>query len=161
MRTGRRQRGATYLLVLFLVAALGIGAAQIGIVWQQQAQRERETELLYRASDIARAIGRYQAKTPAGARAYPQSLDELVEDRRFPVPVRHLRRVWRDPFTGKADWVPVRVGDSIVGLHSRSAMRPIRSHGLPSALGPEAGGAGSYAEWLFRPEPVPASAPTR
>lgn len=161
MQTGRRQRGASYLLLLFLVAALGIGAAQTGIVWQQQAQREREAELLYRASDIARAIGRYREKTPAGTRAYPQTLDDLVDDRRFPVPVRHLRRVWRDPFTGKADWASVRAGDSIVGVHSRSTVRPIRTHGLPRELGPEAGGARSYSEWVFRPEAVPASAPAR
>lgn len=155
MRTGKQQRGATYLLVLFLVAALGLGAAQTGIVWQQQAQREREAELLYRGSDIARAIARYQARTPKGTRPHPRSLDDLVEDRRFPVPVRHLRRVWRDPFTGAPDWVLIRAGDDIVGLHSRSGRRPIRTHGLPQELGPEAPGARSYSEWVFRPAAMP------
>ncbi|MFC5768741.1 type II secretion system protein [Thauera sinica] len=152
MRNGRRQRGFTYLLVLFLVVALGIGAAQIGVVWQQAVQREREIELLYRASDIAKAIGRYQSRTPVGTRKHPQSLDELIEDRRFPVPVRHLRRVWRDPFTGEPDWVLVRTGEAIVGLHSRAKGSPIRTHGLPPELGPEAGGAARYSDWVFRPD---------
>ena len=47
MRTGRAapQRGYTYLLLLFVVAALGLVAAEAGVVWQTAAKREREAEL--------------------------------------------------------------------------------------------------------------------
>lgn len=152
MRSGRaKQGGYTYLLVLFAIAALGIGVAQTGVVWHQAAQREREIELIGRGSDIARAIGSYHAKSPAGSPAWPQSLDDLLEDRRFPMPVRHLRRVWRDPFTGESDWVLLRAGGGIVGLHSRSVARPIRIHDLPPELGSGAERAATHAEWVFRP----------
>lgn len=147
----RREGGYTYLLVLFLIAALGLGAAKTGEVWQQVAQREREAELLYRGADIARAIARYQARSPVGSPTWPQSLDDLVEDRRFPMPVRHLRRVWRDPFTGEADWVTVRAGNGIVAVHSRALLKPIRTQGLPPELDPAVSGARRYSEWVFRP----------
>lgn len=156
MRSGKRsgaggQGGYTYLLVLFLVATLGFGAAQTGIVWHQAAEREREAELLYRAADIARALGSYRSKSPVGSPVMPQTLDDLVQDKRFPMPVRHLRRVWRDPFTGEADWVLVRAGGGIVGLHSRSEGKPIRVNDLPPELDPGAGGVERRSEWLFRP----------
>lgn len=152
MRSGRaKQGGYTYLVVLFAIAALGLGAAQTGVVWQQAAQREREIELLRRGSDIARAIGSYHVKSPAGSPAWPQSLDDLLEDRRFPMPVRHLRRVWHDPFTGEPDWVLLWANGGIVGLHSRSSARPIRIHDLPPELGSGAERAASHAEWVFRP----------
>jgi len=152
MRTGKAgQAGYSYLLVLFAVAALGVGAAQVGIVWQVAAQREREIELLRRGSDIARAIASYHAKSPAGSPAWPQTLDELLEDTRFPMPVRHLRRVWRDPFTGEADWVLLRGGGGIVGLHSRSTAQPLRTHDLPPELGSGAERAPTHDEWVFRP----------
>lgn len=111
MQTGRRAGrpgGYTYLLVLFMVAALGLFAAQAGVVWQLAAQREREAELLAIGVEMARALARYAGETPTGTPIWPTELEELVEDRRFPVPRRHLRRIYRDPFTGRADWGVVR-----------------------------------------------------
>lgn len=159
MPTGSRQRGYTYLMVLFLVAALGLGAAQTGIVWHRAAEREREAELIYRAADIARALGSYRAKSPQGSPTVPQTLDELLEDKRYPMPVRHLRRVWRDPFTGQADWVLVRAGGGIVGLHSRNNGEPIRRNELPPELDPASVGAERRSEWVFRPVIAEPSAP--
>ncbi len=148
----RRQRGYGYLLLLFAVAALGLGLAQVGEAWSRIIHRAKENELLYRGADIARAIGRYRALTPEGGAAWPRSLDDLVEDRRFPFPVRHLRRVWRDPFTGEADWELVRGGGGIVGVRSRSELRPLRTHALPAELDPSAAHARRHADWLFRPQ---------
>ena len=41
MRSPSRQAGATYLLMLFAVAALGLGLAGFGTVWSTAAQREQ------------------------------------------------------------------------------------------------------------------------
>ncbi|WP_243632209.1 type II secretion system protein [Parazoarcus communis] len=156
MRRGsarQRQAGYGYLLVLFLIAALGLGLAHTGEAWSRLAQREKETELLYRGADIARAIARYRALSPEGSPAWPQSLQDLIQDRRFPYSVRHLRRVWRDPFTGEPDWELVRAGGGIVGLRSRSGLVPLRTHGLPPELDPTAAQARRYADWVFRPVP--------
>lgn len=150
-RAGRAQAGYTYLLVLFMVAALGLFAAQAGVVWQLAAQREREAELLAVGGEIARAIARYAGETPAGHPVWPTELGQLVEDRRFPTPRRHLRRVYRDPFTARAEWGVVRQGDAIVGIHSLSKLTPIRRSGLPPELDERARHAARYSDWVFRP----------
>ena len=154
MRAGEwpRQRGYTYLLVLFMIAALGLLAAQAGVVWQMQAQRERETELLAVGVEIARALARYRDETPVGSPAAPATLEALVEDGRFPVPRRHLRRIYRDPLSGRAEWGLVREGERIVGVHSLSEAVPIRRADLPPELGSEAEHAASYRAWIFRPQ---------
>lgn len=153
MRTGRAapQRGYTYLLLLFVVAALGLVAAEAGVVWQTAAKREREAELLAIGAEMARALARYRDETPLGTPPFPSSLAQLVEDGRFPVPRRHLRRIYADPFTGRAEWGLVRDGEAIVGVHSLAAGVPLRRAGLPPELDPAAENAASYADWVFRP----------
>lgn len=153
MRTGRlaSQRGYTYLLVLFMAAALGLFLAQAGVVWQTLAQREREAELLAIGVEMARALARYRDESPVGTRPWPTELGQLLEDRRFPVPRRHLRRIYRDPFSGRAEWGLVRDGEVIVGVHSLATAVPIRRADLPLELGSAAENAASYAEWVFRP----------
>lgn len=153
MRTGRPrpQRGYTYLLVLFLVAGLGLLAAKAGVVWQAVAQREREAELLAIGSEMARALARYRDETPVGQPPRPTKLEQLIEDPRFPVPRRHLRRLYRDPLTGRAEWGLVRTGEAIVGIHSLSTLSPIRRHNLPPQLDESAKSATKYSEWVFRP----------
>ena len=144
-----RQRGYTYLLVLFLVAGLGLMAAQVGVVWQQAVQREREAELLAIGVEMARALASYKRTGPQ--QVYPAKLADLLEDKRFPMPVRHLRRIYRDPFTGQPRWGEVMQGGQIVGLYSLAPGEPVRSHDLPPELGDVAEGARSYADWVFRP----------
>jgi type II secretory pathway pseudopilin PulG len=164
MRTGRRarrQRGYTYLLVLFMVAALGLFVAQAGVVWQHAAQRDREAELLAIGVEMARALASYAGQTPTGTPMWPTELEQLVEDRRFPTPRRHLRRIYRDPFTGSAEWGVVREGSAIVGVHSLSELTPVRRAGLPAELDADAEHAARYSDWVFRPrlaEPSDAAA---
>ncbi|QID16204.1 type II secretion system protein [Nitrogeniibacter mangrovi] len=155
------QRGYTYLLVLFLVAGLGLIAAGIGQTWQARAQREREAELIAIGTEMARALRHYHDHSPEGAPSWPASLDELVEDHRFPTPQRHLRRIYRDPMTGEPDWGLVRAGGRIVGIHSLSDKTPFRHHDLPPELGQGAGDATRYRDWVFRPvlESAPDQAP--
>ncbi len=160
METGNRrvtQSGYTYLMVLFTVAALGLFTAQAGVVWQLAAQREREAELLFIGTAMAKAIASYAAETPAGTQTWPTELEQLVEDRRFPTPRRHLRRVYRDPFTGREEWGLVREGAAIVGVYSLSEQVPLRRAGLPPELDEAAKFAASYSGWVFRPTPVAAS----
>lgn len=149
LRSG--QRGYTYLLVMFLVAGMGLFAARTGVVWQQVAQREREAELIAVGVEIARALASYARDTPAGTQSRPTELAQLVEDKRWPTPRRHLRKVYRDPMTGTTEWGIERDGNAILAVHSLSAQAPIRRDGFPPELGDVAGSASSYAEWVFRP----------
>ncbi|AYH42355.1 general secretion pathway protein [Azoarcus sp. DN11] len=146
---GTKQAGYTYLLVLFIVAGLGLLAAQTGVVWYQAAQRDREADLLAIGGEFARALESYAKASPD--HALPQNLQQLVEDRRGPVMIRHLRRIYRDPFTGKPEWGLEKAGGRIAGVYSLGKGVPIRQHGLPKELGGVTGEVKSYAEWVFRP----------
>ncbi len=119
MRTG--ERGFTYLWLLF---ALALGAALMAVAgqrWSLVMQRDREQELVFRGREIAAALTAYRAATEAGAASGPGGMNELLEDRRGARLLRHLRRAYDDPFTGKPDWVPVLAEDgSWRGVRSRS-----------------------------------------
>lgn len=151
MRTGR-PRGFTYLWLLFVLALGGVALAALGEQALTRARREREAELRFRGEAIAAALGRYAETTPVGHLPLPQRLDELLEDRRFPKPRRHLRELYADPFTGRADWElvwgeaarvtaadgeagaastgPKLGGSGIVGVRSRSERRLLATAGL-------------------------------
>jgi type II secretory pathway pseudopilin PulG len=152
VRPVRRQRGYTYLLVLFLVAGLGLLTAAVGQTWQARAQREKEAELIAVGVEMARALQHYHDRSPEGAKAWPETLAVLLEDRRFPTPQRHLRRIYRDPMTLQSEWGLERVGGRIVGIHSLSEKKPFRQSGLPAELGEGVSSVASYREWVFRPQ---------
>lgn len=130
----RAERGFTYVLLLFSVALMGAALAALGTQWQLAGQREREAELLFRGLQIRDALQRFNALTPAGTRALPLALDELLVDRRALEPRFHLRRLYADPFSGQADWALLReAGGGIVGVNSRSQRPALRRHDLPVA----------------------------
>jgi type II secretory pathway pseudopilin PulG len=143
-----RQSGFTYLYVLMLIALIGMGLAAAGTLWRTDAQRAREAELLFIGDQYRQAIRSYYELDPAQPRL-PQTLDDLLEDRRRPDIVRHLRRAWRDPFTGDA-FALITTPDpqGIVGVHSQGTGHPFKKAGfLPKD---EAfAEAASYAEWRF------------
>jgi len=153
MSTRARQRGVTYLLMLFAVAALGFGLARFGSLWSIGAQRAREVELLFIGGEFARALASYQAAQPDASAVGPATLDDLLLDPRVPFVRRHLRRLYRDPMTGAADWIVERQEGRIVGLHSRSEREALRSDGLPEwvNVGATLAGGARYRDWLFRP----------
>ena len=148
MRTGKRQRGFGYLMVLFAIAALGVLAATAGQVWHTSAQRARETELLFVGQQYRQALDSYYASSVGQVKQYPAQLEDLLDDHRSQVTLRHLRRLYADPMTGRVDWVLVTAGERIVGLHSRSQLSPFKRHfeGVDEAFN----GADSYAQWVFR-----------
>ncbi len=152
MSLQRRESGFTYLWLLFAVAGMGLLLAAAAEVWDTMARRERETELLFVGIQYARALAAYHEATPAPGKTYPQRLDELVEDRRFGEPRRHLRRHYRDPMTGGLEWGLLRSDGRIVGVYSLSSRRPLRQHfnGELASLS----GARYYTDWIFGPELV-------
>lgn len=144
--------GFTYVGVLALVALMGIGLASIGQWWQTTRMREKETELLFVGEEFRRALLSYRDSS-SGLGEYPRRLEDLLEDRRLPGVRRHLRRIYDDPMTGRADWVLLRAGDRIVGVASRSESMPFRRAGFPSAFSDFAQ-ARRYRDWVFAAEPV-------
>jgi len=144
----RRARGLAYLLLLFMVALIGVSLAATGVVVDLRVRREKEADLLFDGRQFRDAIDAYFNGSPAAAKQYPQRLDDLVEDRRFPNPKRYLRRVYADPFTAKPDWGLIIVNGQLVGVYSLAPGVPIKQHGF-TAPELDFAGAQSYAGWRF------------
>lgn len=81
------------------MAALLVGLSVMAImmtvvmpVWKQATQREKESELVFRGQQYARAISLFQRKQGPGT--LPPSLDVLLEG-------RFLRKKFKDPITNE------------------------------------------------------------
>ncbi|HET7061882.1 MAG TPA: type II secretion system protein [Nitrosospira sp.] len=127
MPNGReREKGFTYIWMMFTVAAIGLTLAAAGQSWRTQAQREKEKELIFAGDQLRRAIGSYYESSP-GAKRFPPSLEKLLLDDRFPFVKRHLRKVFADPLTGKFEWgLITQPGVGIMGVHSLSTGKPLK-----------------------------------
>lgn len=147
MRAGSGQGGFGLLLLLFAVAALGLALAGTGEVWHTTMQREKEAELLFAGRQFRNAILSYHRASPDGVQQYPQRLEDLLEDPRFPEVRRHLRQIYRDPFTGDTRWGVVRAQGRIVGVHSLSTGAVLRTHFAARDMALE--GATRHDEWVF------------
>ena len=140
-----RHAGFTYLGLLFAIAVLGLTLSTIGIVWSTQLRREREAELLFTGDQIRTAIGRYRAS----GGVYPPALTDLLQDDRFPMARRYLRRIYPDPMTGSADWQLILAPEGgIMGVASQAQGKPIKVAGF-SPLDATFKDAGCYCEWKF------------
>lgn len=164
MRNGelkRRQGGFTYIFLLFVVALGGVLLATAGQLWWMNSKRDKEEELLYAGRQIRQAIESYYRASPQaqgnvqspalpGSKGeYPRDLADLLEDRRFSPPLRHLRRLYVDPIAGSKDWGVIKVGDRIVGIHSLSTEKPLKQSKFPPGC-ESFSGAERYSEWGFR-----------
>ena len=117
---GHRQRGFTYLALLLAIAVLGIGLAAASEVWVTTARRQKLEQLDWIGAQFTQAIGSYYAASPGSVKVYPQSLEELLEDKRYLTVRRHLRAVYPNPFTGKPDWeLIVGSGGRVRGVRAR------------------------------------------
>lgn len=157
--SARRERGFTFVALLIAVAIISTGVTGAAELWSQQERRERERELLFIGGEFRRAIERYYLDSPGVAKSYPQELTDLIEDRRFPTPRRHLRRLYRDPMTGKAEWGVLEAPTGgIMGVKSLSSAETLKKAGF-SLENRAFEGALSYAQWEFSYEPVAANGP--
>lgn len=152
------QRGFTYLTVLFVVAMMAGGLALAGEVWHTSAAREKEAELLHVGNEYRKAIERYFLSGPQ--RQYPKSLADLLKDPRMPGTVRHLRRLYPDPITGKEEWGLVKSADGgFAGVYSLSEAAPLKSAGF-AVRDASFEGKSKYADWQFVYAPAAPAAPT-
>jgi type II secretory pathway pseudopilin PulG len=141
--------GFTYLILLFLVAIVGATLVAIAQVWHTQVQREKEQQLLFVGNQFRQAIGAYYERAPGGVRQFPKTLEQLLQDPRFPNVQRHLRQVYFDPMTDKNTWGLVRAPDGgIIGVHSLSSEAPIKVAGF-SGVNAAFAEATTYKGWVF------------
>ena len=97
-----------------LLVALSVMAVMLSIAlpaWKQQGQREKESELVFRGQQYARAIGLFQRRHGPGT--LPPTLDVLLEE-------RSLRRKYKDPIT-KDDFEVLRQGQVAITAPGQTA----------------------------------------
>jgi hypothetical protein len=127
----------------------------LGVAWTTAAQREQERELRFRGAQIAAAIGHYRnAREPA---EWPPTLAALVQDSSGGTVRHHLRQLYSDPCTGRADWVllPAPEGPGVAGVRSRAGT-PRFNTVAPGATGDAR--QPRVSDWHFVYEPaLPAS----
>jgi type II secretory pathway pseudopilin PulG len=144
-----RQTGFTYIGLLLAVAILGVWLAATANVWHLRMQREKEQELLFVGNQFRQAINHYSASTAGSGRRFPLRIEDLLLDERHVEKRRHLRRIYADPMTGKAEWGLVRLADGqIIGVHSLSTDEPVKKAGFglrDLAFTSKR----SYSQWVF------------
>ena len=77
---------------------------------------------MYRGEQYRLALHTFKASSADGSG--PDSLDQLLEDKRSGKPVRHLRRLYSDPIS-RGPWKLQIVGGKINGVYSASTENPL------------------------------------
>jgi type II secretory pathway pseudopilin PulG len=153
MNAGSRQKGFTLAGALILIAVLGAGMAAYGEIASHAAQREKEQQLLFVGNQFRQAIGAYYERTPGAVKRFPQTLEELLQDKRHAMPQRHLRRMYADPMTGTPQWGLIDApGGGVMGVYSLSEAQPIKSGGFAARDGAFEDAA-RYSDWRFSYSP--------
>lgn len=133
---------------MFIVALLAATASMASVLWSTVQQRANERELVFVGRQFEAAIERYRQRSKAPEARYPRRLEDLLRDDRALQAERHLRRLYIDPMTGRAEWGLIRDADGgIVGVHSLSARKPMPDTLLAASI--KATGAETYREWRF------------
>lgn len=143
-----RQQGVTYFWALLMVLFITLGFGKLLEKVAMTNKREHEAELLYIGNLYRDAIRQYTQSTPVGAKPYPEKLDNLLRDPRYPVIRRYLRRLYPDPVTGEA-FMPIPApGGGVIGVRSASLRKPVKVAGFREDQTSFAK-ARSYRQWEF------------
>ncbi len=97
----RWERGFTMAAVVMIMAVMAIMLTVAVEAVSFQQRREKEAELIFRGRQIVEGIRLFRSRNGR----FPMQLAELATAK-----PRALRKVWKDPITGKADWVPIFLG---------------------------------------------------
>jgi len=143
------QKGFTYVWVLFVVALTSVALAGAVQVWRTEVRREKEKELMFAGEQFRRAIGSYHENSPGMPKRYPDSLEQLLLDKRFPTVKRHLRKIFFDPMTNSSEWGLARQPNAgIIGVYSLSKETPLKRANFPERYADFAE-AKDYRDWKF------------
>jgi type II secretory pathway pseudopilin PulG len=106
---GGGEQGYAMAALLVMLSMMAIMMTVAMPVWRQQAQREKEEELVWRGQQYVRAIRLYQAKN----QSFPPSLDLLVDG-------RYIRKKYKDPITNE-DFLPLGAA-AAAGLATQASL---------------------------------------
>lgn len=147
-------QGYTYIGVLFMVTLMGVALALIGTSWKIERQRENEEELVFIGKQFIEAIGLYYERSPGGLKKYPNSLQDLTYDDRFPTTQRYLRKIYVDPMTLKNEWGILQAPEGgVMGVYSLSKRKSLTKKALFSLNQIDFTNAATVSEWHFAYRP--------
>lgn len=170
----KKNGGFTYVGLMAMLVIIGITTAVIGPAWKTMAKVEKERELIWMGHQFRLAIKRYYlyriSKHPELAgqlvpQFFPTSIDDLLKDPASPGVLRHLRKKYIDPMTGKDDWVLVPVGSKdqsggsqagggpFWGVHSASDAEPLKKDNF-DLDDYKFKNKTKYSEWSFEYDPL-------
>lgn len=145
----RSQLGFTYVIALFMTAALSILALRALEVTATNERRQRELELLWVGEAYRNAIRQYYLGSPGYQKQYPPDLQALLFDSRTTRPSRPLRKLYMDPMRNTNQWGIVHAPDGgIMGIYSLSTVKPIKVENFPIEQF-DFINATSYKDWRF------------
>ena len=143
------QEGFSYIGIMLAVALIGTQLALAGVAWSFAQARQKERELLFVGGQFREAISQYYLNPKGPQKEYPRRLEDLMKDPRYPGTVRHLRKIYADPITGKKQWGLVKLPNGgIIGVYSLSEKEPIKTGNFrPADLAFK--GKQRYSDWKF------------
>jgi type II secretory pathway pseudopilin PulG len=136
-RTSKNQeQGYVLLLMLFFAALLVIAMTAAAPNFATQIKRDRETEMIHRGEQYARAVKRYYRKFGR----YPGRIEDLEKTNN----IRFLRKRYKDPMTPDGNWRLVRFGEvQLGGAQALAGATPVANMASGAQPGSSFGGGGS------------------
>lgn len=150
----RAQHGFLLSATIILLLVTSFLTLMLAWRWDVEDRLLKERELFWIGQQFRRALLSYADATPPGYPEAPRVLEDLLVDERGGARRQHLRRLFVDPMTGRAEWGVERSAEGgIEGVHSLSTARPLRREGL-WPVDPRFDRATRYADWVFAVVPV-------
>ena len=112
------ENGFTYIALLVLVAIWSIALCVTAEIFEKRRQQEIRAQLTWAAKQYTRAVESYYYSAPLGKRRLPSAPDELIEDKRFFPPARHLRSLYLTDSRNGSGLRPLLVGNGLVGAEA-------------------------------------------
>lgn len=103
----RAERGFTLAAMVVTMAVMAVFLTVAVQTATFQRKREMEEELIFRGQQMVEGVRLFRARFGR----FPLSLEEMYKAK-----PPCLRRKWVDPITGKADWVPIFLGQEGQGV---------------------------------------------
>lgn len=149
-RCAPREAGFTYVGLIVLVAIVGLVGAATLKVDALLRRAAAEEELLEIGAAFSQALKSYAEATPRGQPPFPPSLQELLKDPRSPAVRRHLRKIFVDPATGKAEWGIVHAGNDtgVLAVYSLSNAKPLKVANFDARFA-NLGNSAHISDWKF------------
>lgn len=107
--------GFTYLGVLLAIALLSLSLAMVGEIWSKTAERQKMAQLDWVMEQYVKGIESYYYANTGSVRYYPPELQALLQDERHLGVVRHIRKLYDNPFGSSVTAIPSAKG-GIAGI---------------------------------------------